>query len=61
MKLSKRVVDALVPRANEYTTWDSATIGLGCRMRPSGVATWIVSYRAGSGRSAVTDISPPAP
>lgn len=51
-KITKRLVDGLQPRASEFILWDSELSGFGVRVRPSGHMTYIVQYRAGSGRSA---------
>jgi integrase len=52
VKFTKRIVDSLAPRAAEYTEWDEALPGFGLRVRPTGVKSWIVLYRAGAGRAA---------
>jgi integrase len=51
-RLSKRVVDNLQPEASEYTQWDKALTGFGVRVRPTGVKTYVIVYRAGTGRKA---------
>src|SRR5439155_9556317 len=51
-RLSKRVVDSLQPKASEYTQWDEALTGFGVRVRPTGVKTYVIVYRAGTGRKA---------
>jgi integrase len=51
-RITKRLVDGLKARADEYTEWDSQLAGFGVRVRPSGAMAYIVSYRAGSGRAA---------
>jgi integrase len=52
LRITKRVVDGLRPRANEYTVWDGKMPGFGIRVRPTGAMSYIVVYRAGSGRGA---------
>ena len=52
LRITKRVVDALKPRAKEFTVWDGKMTGFGVRVRPTGAMCYIVVYRAGSGRSA---------
>jgi integrase len=50
-KITKRVVDALKAKASEYTVWDEQLIGFGVRIRETGFMSYVVSYRAGSGRA----------
>ena len=51
--LTKRVVDASVPRNDRYYVWDSLLPGFGLRVEKSGAKTFIVRYRAeGGGRTA---------
>lgn len=49
VKLTKRVVDAARPRAVRYTVWDGEVPGLGLRVSPSGLKSWIIEYRPGEG------------
>ena len=51
-RISKRVVDGLEVRSREYTWWDSKMPCFGVRIRPSGAKSYVVVYRAGSGRGA---------
>jgi integrase len=51
-RITKRTVDALKTRSAEYTRWDESLPGFGVRVRPSGAKSYIVTYRAGSGRRA---------
>jgi integrase len=53
-RITKRVVDALKPSADEFFVWDDKLVGLGVRIRPSGAKSYVVKYRAGSGRAAPT-------
>lgn len=48
-KIGKTAVDALKP---EYVFWDTVVRGFGVRCRVGGTRTYIVQYRAGSGRGA---------
>jgi Arm DNA-binding domain len=50
-RITKRVVDALKIRPSEYTEWDAKLTGFGVRVRPSGAMSYVVGYRAGSGRA----------
>src|SRR5262249_6072824 len=54
LRITKRVVDALKPRTKEFTVWDGKMPGFGVRVRPTGAMSYIVVYRAGSGRGAPT-------
>jgi integrase len=51
-RITKRVVDALKVKPAEYTEWDDGLSGFGVRVRPSGSMSYVVTYRAGSGRLA---------
>jgi integrase len=51
-RITKRVVDGLKPQATEFAVWDSKLPGFGVRVRPSGAMSYVVVYRAGSGRGA---------
>ncbi len=51
-RITKRVVDSLKARPHEYTVWDAKLPGFGVRVRSSGATSYIVVYRAGSGRGA---------
>ena len=50
VRISKRIVDGIVPGAKEEHVWDSEVVGFGIRIRPSGALSYIVSYRSGEGR-----------
>jgi integrase len=51
-RITKRVVDGLKAGVSEYTKWDAQLPGFGVRVRPSGAMSYVVVYRAGSGRAA---------
>src|SRR5262249_23346064 len=51
-RITKRVIDGLEPQASEFAVWDSKLPGFGVRVRPTGAMSYVVVYRAGSGRGA---------
>jgi integrase len=51
-RITKRVVDGLKPGGTEFAVWDSKLPGFGVRVRPTGAMSYVVVYRAGSGRGA---------
>src|ERR671914_148018 len=51
-RITKRTVDALEANGTEFTLWDSAVAGFGVRVRPKGSMSYVVVYRAGTGRGA---------
>ena len=50
-RLTKQIIDGLVPRPTDYVLWCGKLPGFGCRVRPSGHKSFIAMYRAG-GRNA---------
>ena len=46
-KLSKRAVDALKPKAERYTVWDTAISGFGIRVTPNDERVYVLKYRFG--------------
>lgn len=46
-KLTKRSVDALEPKTENYFVWDSEIKGFGVRVMPTGVKTYQIQYRKG--------------
>src|SRR5262245_49850873 len=52
LRITKRLVDGLKPRTSEFAVWDVKLPGVGVRVRPSGAMSYVVAYRAGSGRGA---------
>ena len=53
-KITKRLVDNLKSRDGEYFVWDGALAGFGVRVQATGARSYVVKYRAGSGRGAPT-------
>lgn len=52
MKLTKRTVDAIRPDPlRDVFVWDAGLKGFGLRMKPSGIASYIVQYRTPEGRT----------
>ena len=51
-RITKRVVDSLKIKPSEYAVWDATMPGFGVRVRPTGAMSYVVVYRAGSGRGA---------
>ncbi|MEJ0092844.1 MAG: site-specific integrase [Methylocella sp.] len=52
IRLTKRIIDGLEINGTDYVAWDSDLPGFGVRVRASGVKSYVVVYRAGSGRNA---------
>jgi integrase len=52
--ITKRFVDAIKPADSEFFAWDRDLKGFGLRVQPSGEKTYVVKYRAGTGRAAPT-------
>jgi integrase len=50
-RITKRLVDSLEPKADEFAVWDDQLLGFGVRVRASGAMSYVVGYRAGSGRA----------
>jgi Arm DNA-binding domain len=53
-RITKRIVDGLEAVGREYFRWDPELPGFGVRVQPSGTKSYVVKYRAGSGRMAPT-------
>src|SRR5262249_18019981 len=53
-RITKRLVDNLQPNGKEHFVWDDTLIGFGVRMQRTGAKSYVVKYRAGSGRGAPT-------
>src|SRR6266480_6892121 len=53
-RITKRSVDALRPTTSgaECVLWDTEVKGFGCRVQRGGSKSYIVHYRAGTGRGA---------
>ena len=47
--LTRRSIEALQPGAQPWIAWDTKLTGFGIRIQPSGIRSFIVNYRAGSG------------
>jgi integrase len=53
-QITKRLIDGLRPRGGEYFVWDGSLAGYGVRVQSTGAMSYVVKYRAGSGRAAPT-------
>src|SRR5260370_15273300 len=53
-QITKRLIDSLKPRGGEYFVWDGSLAGYGVRVQTTGAMSFVVKYRAGSGRTAPT-------
>ncbi len=51
-RITKRLVDRLKPTGTDYYAFDTDTIGFTVRVRTTGGMSYIVQYKAGSGRGA---------
>lgn len=51
-RITKRLVDGLKPAGTDYYVFDTDTIGFAVRVRTTGGMSYIVQYKAGSGRGA---------
>ena len=47
--LTRRSIETLKPAAKPWIAWDTKLTGFGIRIQPSGIRSFIVNYRAGSG------------
>ena len=53
-RITKRLVDNLKPTGDDHFVWDDTLIGFGVRLQATGAMSYVVKYRAGSGRGAPT-------
>jgi integrase len=53
-RITKRLVDSLKPDDGDYFVWDKVLTGFAVRVQLTGVKSYVVKYRAGSGRGAPT-------
>jgi integrase len=53
-KLTKKIVDAALPREKQYTVWCSELKGFGIYVQPSGSKTYFVDYRVDNARRRMT-------
>lgn len=49
-RITQRTVATLQSRDREFTLWDDTVTGFGVRVRPTGARSYVVVYRAGTGR-----------
>lgn len=50
LKLTKRILDAALPKAKAYELRDTDVVGLICKVTPAGRKTFMLQYRAHDGR-----------
>ena len=48
-KLTKRAVDALLPREKAFIAFDSDVKGFGVRVMPTGMKTYVLEYQGSGG------------
>ena len=53
-QITKRLIDGLPSADSEYFIWDASLAGFGVRVQSTGARSYVVKYRAGSGRGAPT-------
>ena len=46
-KLTRKLIEGLLPRVTEACVWDTGVKGFGVRVRPSGAKTYVLMYRVG--------------
>ncbi len=51
-RITKRMINTLQSNGSEFTAWDDTVSGFGVRVRPTGAKSYVVVYRAGTGRGA---------
>ena len=56
-RLTKDVVDDAEPRAVDYVVWCGKLPGFGCRVRPTGVKSFIAQYRVGGRNTPVRKVT----
>jgi integrase len=54
LRLTKRSIETIKPQGREFVVWDEELKGFGLRVQPSGSRSYVVQYRAGTGRKAPT-------
>jgi len=50
-RISKRLIDALVPAARDVWLWDDSLLGFGLRLTPGGARTFVIQYRTPAGKT----------
>ncbi|RYG90180.1 MAG: DUF4102 domain-containing protein [Alphaproteobacteria bacterium] len=46
-KLTRKLIEALIPAEAEFCVWDSLVTGFGVRVRPGGGRSYVLFYRLG--------------
>jgi integrase len=57
-RLTKKILDGLMPKSQDVFAWDSEIRGLGVRLKPSGTKTFFLQYRNKSNRTRRLVIGP---
>src|SRR5262245_20357728 len=46
-RLTKKLIDTLVPKPKDYICWDTDVAGFGCKVTPRGKKVFVLQYRFG--------------
>lgn len=57
VRLTKDIIDDLPSKEKDYVQWCGKLAGFGCRVRPTGVKSFIVQYRVGGRNSPVRKVT----
>ena len=51
VKLTKRIIESVVPDGRDVFLWDAHLVGFGARVKPSGVRLYLIQYRNRHGQT----------